>query len=132
MKKCSVTRVHLTCSPRSELPSRLPPVAQVPSSSLTMTALATLLRLVSPPHGALLCSALDRWRLGDDLRCSSTLPMYLPAVRLQAGSCNRSCSTPGSCLPPLMLWWRTRRAPSTGDSFHTGASRSALGRFLGR
>ena len=21
-----------------------------------------------------------------------------------------------------MLWWRTRRAPSTGDSFHTGAS----------
>ena len=48
--------------------------------------------------------------------------MFCPAALLQAGSWNRSYSTPGSRLPRLMLWWRTRRAPSTGGSFHTGVS----------
>ena len=60
--------------------------------------------------GALLGSALD----------PSKWLMFCPTV-LQAGSWNRSCATPGSSLARLMFWWRTRRAPSAGGSFHTGA-----------
>ena len=59
MKKRSVTRVHLICSPRQELPSRLPPVIQVLSGSLTIAALATLLRPVYSLHLALSFAALS-------------------------------------------------------------------------
>ena len=64
--------------------------------------------------GALLCSALDRWRLNDgDIRRSSTLPMYTSAV-LQTWSYKPSGSTQGSSLHRLMLWRGTRWTPSTG------------------
>ena len=52
----------------------------------------------------------------------STPLMLCPAVLLQTGSWNASCSTPVSGLSRLRLWWRTRRAPSAGGFFHTGAS----------
>ena len=63
--------------------------------------------------GALLRSALDRWRFGAGvLRCSSTLRRS-SQLFFRLGTWNPSCSTPGLSLPRLMLWWRTRRAPPT-------------------
>ena len=55
IKKQSVTRVHLTCTPRQGLPSRRPPVVQVPSGSLGIVALATL----TPPIGVFSVLALS-------------------------------------------------------------------------
>ena len=99
----------------SGLPSRLPLIVQVSwrYRLLWRSSDRCLLRT-----GALLRSALDRWRLGDgDLRRSSTLRCP-PQLFFRLGTWNPSCSTPGSSLPRLMmLWWRTRRAPPT-DGTH--------------
>ena len=68
--------------------------------------------------GTLLHSTLDSWRLGGELY---SVPSKTADV---APSCSSDWgrSLFQASLPCLMSWWHTRRAPSTGDSYYTGAS----------
>ena len=72
--------------------------------------------------GALLRSALDPWRLGDGVQQRSSTLRCSPRLFFRLGTWNPSCSTPGSNLPRLILWWCTPRAPSIGGALPTGAS----------
>ena len=118
MKKRSVTRVNL-CVRCPEPPSWRSPVVQVPSGSLAIAALATILRSVSSLHWR---SPSQRSRLlasGRLMRQSFKTIDVSPSCFSDWG---RRVSYFQANLPWLMLWWRTRRAPLTGGSYHTGAS----------
>ena len=98
------------CLPQSRFPGNVgargaPPIVVSSTLALSFAALSI---------GGVWAIALDG--------APSTPLMFCPAVPFQTGSRNRFCSTPGSSLPWLVLWWRTCRAPSAGGSFHTGAS----------
>ena len=89
-----------------------------------------LLRSVTPPHWRSPSQrsrslAFRRWRS----IVLFNLPMYF-RLFFRLKTWNPSCFTPGSSLPRLMLWWRTRCAPSTSGTHWRFFS--ALGRFLGR
>ena len=124
MKKRSVTRVHLTDRCPGP-PSRWPPVVHVPSGSLAIAALAPPLQSVSSLHwrSPAVLSIAGVWAIVLTLRRSFTNTVnVLPSCLLQAGVVESSTTSPGYCLLRLILWWRTRRAPTTGGSFHTGTS----------
>ena len=106
----------------SASPSRRSPIVRNPSGSLGIATLVTLLRSVSSLHwrSPPVLSIVGVWAV--DVALLHKPPMFCPAVLLKAGSWNCRCYTRGFRLPWLMLWWRTRRAPSTGGSYHTGAS----------
>ena len=119
-EKRSVTRVQLTCSPRQRLPSRLPPVVQVPSGFLAIAGLATLLRSVSSPHwrSPAALSITGVWAV------SSTLiqkpPKLCPAVLLQAEIVE------AYTFLQVIALSRSPYACTAGGFLHTGAIFKAL------
>ena len=122
-EKRSLTRIYLTCSPLQgavlEATSRRPGSLGFPGNSSSRDAPSSNRCLLRT--GALLCSALDRWRLsGEFCRTPSKTAKVLPSCSSDWAGVVVSWFQ--ASLPWLMFWWRNLRAPSTGASYHTGAS----------
>ena len=98
----------------------------LPANIHTGANLLLLLRSLGGHHALCLGKSFSPHTDKKENFCSPVCPlMFGAALLLQTGSWNRSRSTPGSRFLRLMLWWRTRRAPSTGGTFLTGVSCSA-------
>ena len=123
-EKCSVTRVYLTYSLLQgavlKAASRSPGSLGFPSNSSSHNAPSSNRCILRT--GTLLRSALDRWRLCDEFYSTPSKTAKVLPNCPSSGWVVKSLQFHSRLSPWLMLWWGIRRAPSTGGSYHTGAS----------